>query len=93
MALTIQNLVSHEWIGLRITVEENTDPRARGLTGRVVDETRNMLTIETGKRTIRLAKSNTVFSATLPTGETLRVDGNGLRYRPEDRIKKGLNKW
>jgi ribonuclease P protein subunit POP4 len=93
MPLTTQNLLSHEWIGLRVTVEQNTDVRTTGLAGRVVDETRNMLTIEAKKRTLRIAKINSVFYVTLPTGETLRVNGNDLRYRPEDRIKKGLNRW
>jgi ribonuclease P protein subunit POP4 len=93
MGLNMQNLLSHEWIGLKVTVEQNTDAGARGLTGRVVDETRNMLTIETDGRTLRIAKTHAIFRATLPTGETLLVDGNHLRYRPEDRIKKSLNRW
>ena len=92
MPLTMQNILSHEWIGLQVTVAENADPRTRGLTGRVVDETRNMLAIETDRGILRIAKNHSIFRANLPTGETL-IDGNELRYRPEDRIKKGLNKW
>ena len=93
MPLNMQNLLSHEWIGLKVTVEQNTDPTARGITGRVIDETRNMLTIETRGGTIRIAKSNAIFRSTLATGETMMVNGADLRYRPEDRIKKGLNRW
>ena len=89
----MQNLLSHEWIGLKVTVEKNTDPGTAGLTGRVVDETRNMLAIQTDTRILRIPKSHAVFRATLTTGESLTVNGNGLRYRPEDRIKKGLNRW
>jgi ribonuclease P protein subunit POP4 len=93
MPLNMQNIPSHEWIGLKVTVEQNTDPTATGITGHVVDETRNMLIIETRSGIVRIAKSHSVFRSTLPTGETMIVNGADLRHRPEDRIKKGLNRW
>ncbi len=93
MGITIQNVLSHEWIGLKVTVEQNTDLRTTGLAGRVINETRNMLTIETDRRTLGIAKNHATFRVKLPTGESLLVNGNDLRRRPEDRIKKGLNRW
>jgi RNase P/RNase MRP subunit p29 len=93
MAITPHNILAHEWIGLKITVGESTDPRIRGLSGLVRDETRNIFKIQTGDGTLKITKLDTIFKVTLPTGESLTVDGRALRYRPEDRIKKGLSKW
>jgi RNase P/RNase MRP subunit p29 len=93
VVISAQNIRAHEWIGLKVVVEKNTDPTLRGLTGQVKDETRNMFTMETSDRTVKIAKLHTTFRATLATGETIAVNGSDLRYRPEDRVKKGLSKW
>jgi len=42
---------------------------------------------------VRVPKDNALFVATLPTGEIIPVQGPALKYRPEDRVKKGLAKW
>src|SRR5438034_719806 len=57
------------------------------------DETRNTLLIEARNRLVRVPKDNTLFVATLPTGEIIPVQGPALKYRPEDRVKKGLARW
>jgi ribonuclease P protein subunit POP4 len=93
MAITSQNILAHEWIGLKVTIGESTDPRLKGLSGHVRDETRNTFTIRTGDRILRIKKPDTIFKTTLPTGESITVNGRDLGYRPEDRVKKGLNKW
>jgi ribonuclease P protein subunit POP4 len=93
MAITPGNVLAHEWIGLKISIGESTDPRVKGLSGLVRDETRNTFTIQTGDRILRITKLDTIFKTTLPTGESLTVNGRELRYRPEDRVKKGLNRW
>jgi ribonuclease P protein subunit POP4 len=93
LPISSQNILAHEWIGLEITVTESPDPNLEGLTGLVRDETRNTLIIETPRRTLRIAKTETIFTAKMPTGETSTVQGNMLRYRPEDRVKKGLTRW
>ena len=93
MPITPQNILAHEWIGLHITVQTCPDPRLKGLVGIVRDETRNTLLIEARNRLVRVPKDNTLFVATLPTGETIPVQGPALKYRPEDRVKKGLAKW
>jgi ribonuclease P protein subunit POP4 len=93
MGITPRNVLAHEWIGLKVTIGESTDHRAIGLSGFVRDETRNTFTIQTTDRILRITKLHTVFKATLPTGEILTVNGSDLRHRPEDRVKKGLNRW
>jgi len=93
MAINRQSLLANEWIGLKVTVSESADPGVTGLSGFVRDETRNTFTIQTETRTIRITKLHTTFNTVLPNGEELAVNGSDLRYRPEDRVKKGLNRW
>lgn len=88
-----KNLVRHELIGLRVSVAKAANPFSKGLSGRVVDETRNTLIIESNGRERSLAKDEHAFSFSLPSGEQVLVDGNILVGRPEDRIKKRLKSW
>ena len=93
MAINRQNALAHEWIGLKVTIGESADPSMIGLSGVIRDETRNMFTIETEASTIRITKYHTTFNTVLPNGEESAVNGSDLRYRPEDRVKKALNRW
>jgi ribonuclease P protein subunit POP4 len=93
VTISPQNILAHEWIGLKIIIGESIDPQFRGLSGLVRDETRNTFTIQAGDRILRISKLETIFKVALPSGEFLTVDGRELRYRPEDRVKKGLNRW
>ncbi|MCX6814065.1 MAG: ribonuclease P protein component 1 [Candidatus Aenigmarchaeota archaeon] len=88
-----RDLVMHELIGLEVKVVSCTNKRLEGLSGRVIDETRNILRIETLKGEKSLAKDNCTFSFHLPSGEWVRVEGSLLVSRPEDRIKKKFRKW
>jgi ribonuclease P protein subunit POP4 len=93
MPVTKQNLLAHEWIGLHVTVDDSPDPSLRTVSGLVRDESKNTLVIESRGRRLTIPKSHTKLTVGLPNGEMLRVDGHLLRLRPEDRIKKRLNKW
>ena len=93
MTITGDTILAHEWIGLRVTIEESSDPGHRGLQGIVRDETRNTIRIETRGHLLTIPKAGTTFVTTLATGEKFAVQGNKLRFRPEDRVKKGLARW
>jgi len=90
--ITPQNITAHEWIGLKVKVAKCTDPTIQGLEGIVRDETMNTFTIETNRKLRQVQKQKTTFRAELPT-EEVEVEGSLLRFRPEDRVKKGLRKW
>jgi len=90
--ITAQNITAHEWIGLKVKVSRSTDPTLQGLEGIVRDETMNTFTIEVNGKLRQVQKQKTTFRAELPT-ENVEVDGSLLRFRPEDRVKKGLRKW
>ncbi len=92
--ITPENIVRHELIGLTVKVASSADKSAVGAEGRVIDETRNMLVIETKSGEKRLVKGQSVFSFRLPSsGKWVRVDGKVIVARPEDRIKKKLKEW
>ncbi len=80
------NLRKHELIGLQVRVVRATDPGQRDLSGRVVDETRNMLVVEVGGVDKRIPKQGSRFRFDIQGGR--EVEGDEIRFRPEDRVKK-----
>ena len=92
--ITPENIVRHELIGLHVKVVDSRDPSNVGVGGRVIDETRNTLIIEKEDGSTKtLVKENCVFSFEYEPGKRVKVDGNLLVARPEDRIKKKQKKW
>jgi len=80
------NLRKHELIGLRVEVVDATDPGQEHVRGRVVDETRNMLVVDVQGEEKRIPKHGSRFRFDVPGG--FEVDGDEIRFRPEDRVKK-----
>jgi ribonuclease P protein subunit POP4 len=95
----VPDILRHEFVGLPVEVAWSSNPDAVGLAGHVVDETRNMLMIKTrgtedsegGVKA--LPKKDCHFIFTLPDGEMIRVEGELLVSRPEDRIKRKQKVW
>ncbi len=91
--ITPENLVRHELVGLPVKIVKSTNPVNVGIEGKVVDESRNTITVETSKGSKNFVKDQCTFSFRLPSGDRVIVDGRVLIARPEDRIKKKLKKW
>ena len=85
--LTPQNLVRHELIGLETKVVESTNKSIVGCKGIVVDETRNIIVLDDGKKERKIPKSEAKFLFKIPTAQ-VEVQGKLLVGRPEDRVKK-----
>ena len=86
-------MVRHELIGLKVKIAESSNKKNVGISGKVVDETRNIIVIEkTNGKEVKLAKEQNVFVFDL-NGQKVRIDGEILVGRPEDRIKKKFKKW
>lgn len=87
--ITAENLVMHELIGLVVRVSKSSDPGKKGISGTVIDETRNTLVVECAKKERRvLPKAECTFRFTLPGGKLVEVEGRAIIARPEDRTKK-----
>ncbi|MEM1569186.1 MAG: ribonuclease P protein component 1 [Candidatus Bathyarchaeia archaeon] len=86
--ITPFNILKHELIGLNVHVEKSPCKSYVCIEGEVVDETRNMLYIESGLRIKAIPKAVCKFVFTLSNGVKVEVDGIKLVGRPEDRVKR-----
>ena len=83
--ITPKTLVKHELIGLAV--------ETGAIKGKVVDETKNMITIETEKGVKKVEKKSHEFTFALPDGKRVKVSGRFLSGRPEERVKTRVKKW
>ncbi len=87
------SLAQSEFIGLDARIVRSRNPDSTGLSGKVIDETRNTFTIMCGdKRRRRVVKNLSVFAFSFPDGTTVEVEGRLLGARPEDRMKKRIKR-
>ncbi len=90
-----ENIHRHELIGLKIEIIQSTDKQMMGMNGLVVDETKNLLIIDSSKtdsNRVRIPKKDCVFRFSLPSGEQVDVDGRLLKLKPENRLKNVMRK-
>jgi ribonuclease P protein subunit POP4 len=80
------NVCRHELTGLAVKVESSTNSFQNNISGRIVDETKNMLVIHTGTGLKKVQKIGAVFQIHLPDDTLVRVDGSVLASQPEKRI-------
>jgi len=86
--ITAVNLRLHELIGLRAKVAASASLPHKGLSGLVVDETKNTIVIRVGKEEKIVPKKGAVLLFTLPSREKVRLEGGKIAFRPYDRPKK-----
>lgn len=88
--ITAKNLLFHEIIGMQASVQECSDPRLINLEGRIIYETKNMITLRTengSKKSIAKAIAGKIRIST-PDGSCCYISGSSLRGRPQDRISR-----
>jgi ribonuclease P protein subunit POP4 len=93
--ITPSKLIFHELIGLFVEVVDATNPSLISISGKVVDETKNMIIILTKADSKKLVpKAGTTFVFRIParlSGEHavkhVKIDGNLLVSQPENRTK------
>ncbi|MEM5814642.1 MAG: ribonuclease P protein subunit [Candidatus Aenigmatarchaeota archaeon] len=86
--ITARNVLRHELIGLEAEVLGCPNKSLVGTKGRIMMETKNTMTI--GTKTVQ--KKGAVLLLKLG-GKTVKVSGDSLMARPEERIKKKMKKW
>ena len=84
--ITSQNVLRHELIGLDVLVSGAANPLHRGLSGHIIDETKNLLVIETSQGVKRIPKMHSRFQLHLPGSELVEIDGSVMVLAPEKRI-------
>ena len=83
--ITIDNITSHEFIGLDTEVTQSSNPQVIGLNGRIVDETKSMFKINTEKGVKSIAKSKNSWKFSIENKDIV-IDGSKIVKRPFDRI-------
>lgn len=89
--ITEQNLPAHEWIGLLCTVAQSPDAGKKGLKGKIVDETKNTLLIQTQTGEKVLPKTEVKLEIELD-GKKVALDTANWCFSPENRIKAFFKK-
>ncbi|MEB3825490.1 MAG: ribonuclease P protein subunit [Desulfurococcales archaeon] len=93
MRITGRNIARHELIGLEVKVASHTNKYLEGIEGIVVWETKNMLWIKTrDMRVVKVFKAGGVFMFRLPGNDWVKVTGELINYRPEDRVKEAVRR-
>lgn len=88
------NLVRHELIGLKVKILDSKNKSLKKIKGIVVDETYNTIIIEKENKKRKIVpKKSTIFLFELENSKKVKVLGDILIGRPEDRIKKKFPKW
>ena len=83
--ITIDNITSHEFIGLHTEITQSSNPQIIGLNGRIVDETKSMFKINTNNGTKSIAKSENSWKFSIDNKDIV-IDGSKIAKRPFDRI-------
>jgi ribonuclease P protein subunit POP4 len=81
-----KNIFAHELVGLQARIEESSNRSLIGLSGMIVLETKNMISINTGTGVKRISKLVArKIQLCLPSGSCF-INGSSLIGRPEDRV-------
>ncbi|MGD1005554.1 MAG: ribonuclease P protein subunit [Methanoregulaceae archaeon] len=87
-----QNVLFHELIGLDVLVVSASNPTYIGVAGRIVDETKHMLAIQTAQRVKKIPKRHSIFRLTLPESRIVEIDGSVIALAPEKRINMHIKR-
>lgn len=86
MKMSPANILRHELIGLHYNILDSEDDSLKGLSGIIVDETRNTLRIDVEGRVKTIPKETVSLNLKLPDEINVVVDGSAFHGRPEERL-------
>lgn len=85
-------ILQDELIGLHAKVVRSRNPSVMGISGRVIDETRNTLVIIQDNEDKIIVKEESTFHFKFPDGTVVELDGKAIVGRPEDRVKRKIRR-
>lgn len=80
-----ENIASHELIGLHTQIVESSNTHVVGLSGKIIDETKFMFTLNTTNGIKRMAKNFNRWKFEF-NGQEVELDGSRLVRRSYERI-------
>ena len=85
--MDLRDFLRHDLIGLKMEVIDSKNKKLIGIKGEIIDETRNTLIIKDSENTKTLIKDQVTLKVYSGKNE-IKVNGELLVGRPEDRLKK-----
>jgi ribonuclease P protein subunit POP4 len=86
------DIIRHEFIGTQATVTESLHSDYVGISGKIIDETKNTLIFQKEGNTKQVIKNSSIFNFMFTDGTIVEINGRLLVGRPEDRLKKSLKR-
>jgi ribonuclease P protein subunit POP4 len=86
------DIIRDEFIGTEGRIARSQHPGYVGISGRVINETKNTFTIFYAGKDRNIVKNSAVFSFKFSDGTIVEIDGKLLVGRPEDRLKKSVKR-
>lgn len=86
------DIIRREFIGTEGKIARSQHLNYVGLSGRIIDETRNTFKIHHAGKTKSIIKDSAVFLFKFSDGTIAEIDGKLLMGRPEDRLKKRVKR-
>jgi ribonuclease P protein subunit POP4 len=83
-----ENVLVHEIIGLDAKIVESTDPTLQGISGTIVFETKNMISIRTDSSVKQIAKKVAKKIEIKTDSGVCFISGSSMIGRAEDRISR-----
>ena len=80
-------MLKQELIGSEIRIIHSSNPDLVNLKGRIIDETKNMIVLETEKGIKKIIKNQIKMEIKTQT-KTIEIEGKDLVEKPEERNKK-----
>jgi ribonuclease P protein subunit POP4 len=90
--ITPQNILFHELIGLDVTVVHASSSSLVGITGLIIDETKNTVMIKTVSGLKMVGKKGIILRTRIPGGKVVDLDGSALLMVPERRTTMRIRK-
>ncbi len=85
--ITPQTILRHELIGLKATVVQSRNTTQEGLTGLIIDETKNTFSLRTTEGIKCVQKQYMLLRVALPDSVDVIIDCSSLSVSPTRRVK------
>jgi len=86
------DIIRSEFMGTEVKVAKSRHPNYVGISGKIIDETRNTFTVLQEEKRRIVVKDSAIFHFKFSDGTTVEINGKLLVGRPEDRLKKHIRR-
>jgi ribonuclease P protein subunit POP4 len=86
------DIIRGEFIGTEGKIAKSPNSSYVGLSGKIINETKNTFMILHAGKTKNIVKDSAVFHFKFSDGTIVEIDGKLLVGRPEDRLKKSVKR-